>query len=439
MMNIKCKKIAFLFFLLCGFTTINAQSDLALEEAIKIGLENNYNIQLSLKNQEIFQENNSLGEAGFLPNIDAVGSYNGAKQDAKLQFSDGGSINRKGAKSTNLNAAVELDWVIFDGTKMFITKNKLDELERSADLSLKMNIQNAVSAILMTYYQLSLEEKRLEVYQNITEVSKARVELAETKNALGSISNIELTKAKVDYNSDQSSLIRQEQNIRELKSNLNVLMARSAETDFRTIDTTQMGEPLAYETLKSKLFENTDLQLMEQNIKVAQYESKEIGANRLPTVRLNSAYSYNESTSEAGFVQSNQTKGITYGISASIPIFNGSSINRKKQISKLNLEQENIQYERFKNTLIGNFYVTYQLYFNNLKQIEFERESKELAKSNLNIALKNYEIGGISSFDLRDIQISSANAENRYLEALFNAKSAEIELLRITNQIAVGK
>ena len=437
MMNIKTIKVFFLFFMLSN--AIYAQSKLAIDEAIKIGLVNNYNIQLSLKNQEIFQKNNSLGEAGFLPSIDAVGNYNEGIQDAELQFSDGGSINRNDAKSTNLNAAIELDWIIFDGTKMFITKNKLEELERSADLSLKMNIQNALAAILLTYYQLNLEEKRLEVYKNITEVSKERVKLAETKSELGSISKIELVKAKVDFNSDQSALISQEQNIKVLKSILNVLMGRSAEIDFKTSDSITMAKTLNYYDLKSKLNENPDLQLMEQNIKVAQYESKEIGANRLPTIRLNSAYSYNESTSEAGFVQANQTNGITYGISAQIPIFNGSSINRRKQISQLNLEQKNIEYERFNNNLMGQFYVTFQLYFNNIKQIEFEKESKDLANSNLNVALKNYEIGGISSFDLRDIQISAANAENRYLEALFNAKSAEIELLKITNQLAVGK
>lgn len=436
-MNIKTIKVFFLFFMLSN--AIYAQSKLAIDEAIKIGLVNNYNIQLSLKNQEIFQKNNSLGEAGFLPSIDAVGNYNEGIQDAELQFSDGGSINRNDAKSTNLNAAIELDWIIFDGTKMFITKNKLEELERSADLSLKMNIQNALAAILLTYYQLNLEEKRLEVYKNITEVSKERVKLAETKSELGSISKIELVKAKVDFNSDQSALISQEQNIKVLKSILNVLMGRSAEIDFKTSDSITMAKTLNYYDLKSKLNENPDLQLMEQNIKVAQYESKEIGANRLPTIRLNSAYSYNESTSEAGFVQANQTNGITYGISAQIPIFNGSSINRRKQISQLNLEQKNIEYERFNNNLMGQFYVTFQLYFNNIKQIEFEKESKDLANSNLNVALKNYEIGGISSFDLRDIQISAANAENRYLEALFNAKSAEIELLKITNQLAVGK
>jgi outer membrane protein TolC len=421
------------FFSLSG--NLIAQEKLTLDQAIALGLENNYEVKLSELDLSKAKEINTIGEAGFLPTLDANGSYSESVQDANLKFTDGSSINRANAKSTNLNAALSANWEIFDGTKMFITKNTLEELERSADLSLKVAVENTLSGILLTYYQLSLEEKRLEVYEEIAAISAERVKLAENKNKIGSISGIELTKAQVDYNGDQSALIQQQQTINELKTQLNIYLGRSAEIDFNTTDTAALNTTLVYEDLKTKLFNNSSLNLVDLNIKVAQYESKSVFADRLPSVKLNAAYNYTESTSEAGFVQANQNQGITYGVSASIPIFNGFDLKRKSQLSKITIDQRKIEYDQLKNSLLGQFLNAYQLYTNNIKQIDFENKSKNLAKSNLNISLKNYDIGGISSFDLRDIQIAYANAENRYIEAVFNAKSAEIELLRITNQL----
>ena len=412
-----------------------AQEILTLDKAIQLGMENNYDVKFTELEVSKARELNSLGEAGFLPTIDATGSYSESSQDADLTFNDGGGISRTGAKSTNLNAAITADWEVFDGTKMFIAKNKLEELELAADLSLKIAAQNTLSGILLTYYQLSLEEQRLKVYEEITKVSEERVKLAESKSKIGSISGIELSRAKVDFNGDQSALIQQRQTISELKTALNVYIGRSAEIEFTTSDTAELKEELIYDDLKQLLFNNNSLSLVDMNIRVAQYEQKSIFADRLPSVRLNAAYTYAESTTEAGFVQANQNQGITYGVTANIPIFNGFDLKRRNQISAINIDQRKIEYDQLKNSLVAQLLNTFQLYSNNMKQIEFEKESKSLAKNNLEVSLKNYEVGGISSFDLRDIQIAYANAENRYIEAVFNAKSAEIELLRITDQL----
>ena len=70
------RMIAGLGTLLLLFTFLNpgqskAQGVLTLEEAIAIGLEKNYGIQISKNTVEQAENNHSLGNAGFLPVIDA--------------------------------------------------------------------------------------------------------------------------------------------------------------------------------------------------------------------------------------------------------------------------------------------------------------------------------------------------------------------------------
>ncbi len=51
--------------------------------------------------------------------------YNNNNQLQK--FSDGTTRERNGIRSNNLAGAVQLNWTLFDGFKMFATRDKLNE------------------------------------------------------------------------------------------------------------------------------------------------------------------------------------------------------------------------------------------------------------------------------------------------------------------------
>ena len=62
------KKIIIILFLTSPFILFS-QENLSLENAIKIGLKQNFDIQLSEKNLEISKVRNNLANAGGLPTI----------------------------------------------------------------------------------------------------------------------------------------------------------------------------------------------------------------------------------------------------------------------------------------------------------------------------------------------------------------------------------
>src|SRR6187551_2753122 len=138
-MNTKLFFRSLLLFFFC-FTIGNAQEVLTLENAVKIALENNYEIKIADNNLKINKTNVAIGNAGMLPSLSAVATDNNSILNTSQTRSDGNTVNLKNAKTTNLNYGVALDWTIFDGMKMFAKYDQLKEFQNLSDAQRKMTI-----------------------------------------------------------------------------------------------------------------------------------------------------------------------------------------------------------------------------------------------------------------------------------------------------------
>jgi hypothetical protein len=87
------------------------------------------------------------------------------------------------------------------------------------------------------------------------------------------------------------------------------------------------------------------------------------------------------------------------------------------------------------NDINAAFLTTWSNYQNALQMLNLESENLDAARSILKIGQKQYELGSINEVQFRQIQLSSLRAESNYLEAKFNAKSFEIDLLRLSGTL----
>ncbi|MEX2435890.1 MAG: TolC family protein, partial [Balneolaceae bacterium] len=196
--------LTFVFFLITGIQFVHSQDVLTVEEAIQIGLNNNYGIQLSQNEFEIASNNRTLGNAGFLPAIELSASQTERVEDSKFE-AGGESQTTTGARSSVKNAAVNLDWTIFDGLQMFAAYDRLTELEKMGEQSFRLDAELLVSQIINSYYNIIRLNEQLNVLQNTVEVSLERIEIEETKVDLGSGSEYELLQARSDLSADRAA------------------------------------------------------------------------------------------------------------------------------------------------------------------------------------------------------------------------------------------
>ena len=179
--NIKHSNQWFLLSLLLFICTMNtnAQQILSIEEALKIALENNYEIKIAANDLKMDQINNSIGNAGMLPKLTASIVDNNNLQNISQTRSDGTVNSLNNGKSNSLNYGVGLDWTVFDGMKMFAKREQLQELQKLGESELKLSILTKIGDVYGTYYDLVQQQQQLAALDSTIVISKQRLTLAQ--------------------------------------------------------------------------------------------------------------------------------------------------------------------------------------------------------------------------------------------------------------------
>lgn len=426
---------SFILILFCA-ATASAQEVLTLESAVKIALENNYEIKIATNNLTIQKTNVAIGNAGMLPTVTANILDNNSIQNSSQTRQDGTETKLDNAKNNSLTYGVGLDWTIFDGMRMFARMDHLKELQKLGEAQLKLTLITRISDVNAAYYDLVQQQQQLAALDTTIVISNQRLTLAQNRFTIGKASKLEVLNAQVDLNTDQVALLRQKELYANSKILLNQLLARDVATDFKVIDVLKVDSLLLLPELRA-LAEKQNPQLETQiiNKRVAELELKQIKAGRYPTVRVNSAYNFSESQSSLGFVAQSQSRGLNYGFSASLNLFDGFAQNRNEKIAKIQIENSKLNIDQQNLVLNSQLATSYQTYLTNLELIALEENNELIAKQNLNITLDKFRIGTITTLEFRTAQLNYVNAKVRYSNAQFQGKLSEIALRELAGNL----
>jgi len=416
------------------------QEILSLEDAIKISMANNYSINIARNESKIAENNSTIGNAGFLPSVDATGSYVKSSNDTKQEYFDGRTVDQKGAQSTNIAAGVNLDWTIFDGFGMFANIDMLKELNKIGKDNFKAEIETNLAGVIETYYNLIAEQQVLDVLKQAIVISKERVRIAESKKDVGSGSKFDLRQAQVDLNEDRSNLLKEQLAFEQLKVTLNQLMGRDVSSEFNVSDTILVKKDIDLDDLKAKTLEqNTTLQIAKKNLSLSEINLRLARAELYPEISLVGGYNYTKSESEAGFVQSNKNYSLSYGVSASLNLFNGFNTRIKIENAEIGIENGQLNFNQIKANIEANLLNIYKKYLSSLELVELEEENLKIAQESVDIALEKLKLGNITPLEFRETQRKLIDAKSRLVSAQYDAKSAETELLKISGQLIKNK
>ncbi|MFN8297815.1 MAG: TolC family protein [Chitinophagales bacterium] len=421
--------------LLLSAATVFAQETLTVEQAIEIALKNNYDIQLSQNRATIAALNNSPGNAGMLPRINGVVSDNATLNNLNQKYSSGLEVNTNNATGNNLAASVNLNWTLFDGLRMFATKGRLKKLEEIGELNYKDTLQNVVAQTIVAYYDVVSAQQQINAINETIKIAEERVKIADLSFNIGSSSKVDLLQAKVDLNAGRSALLNQRKLIEQKKADLNRILARPAETDFNTQDTI----PVNYEPKLSDPAEldtkNFQLQAALKNLDVAKYSKKEAFSYFLPNLTGNAAYGFTRTNSSSGFALYNQQYGLSGGFTLSLPLFNGLVNWNNYKVAGVQVQSSQFTLERARLQVKVNYYKAIREFLNAKEILKLEEDNIGLAKENASIALERFRLAQSTALELREAERSYTEALTRLVNARFNAKTAETELMRLQGEL----
>lgn len=430
----KRRDLAAVVLFLAGHIVVG--QPVSVDEVVKIALQKNYDIRLSQNSAALAINDNRYGYGVFLPTLNANGSYTKNNNDSRnVTFGDVETI-RSGAQSTNVNGQVQLVWRLFDGTQMFAQRKLYSEQEALAQANVRNQMINSAAGVIANYYGIVRQKQQLKAIQEQTSVSEERVKLAERKLQVGTGGKPELLQAKVDLNAFKTAAIQQETTIRQLKDQLNSLLAMSLPGEYEITDSIPINLGITLEEIQQNVeFTNTTMASARQSIAVADQILHFNRAARSPIINLNSSYNFNRIENELVTSPVAQkyvrNRGYNYGVSISIPILNNLNVTRVIGQAKINRERQKLIYDQQLNILLVGVRIAFTGYENAKKILLIEEENIVLAKENVNIALEGFRRGITTFIELRTAQQSLADAYNRLIAARFSAKVSETELLRL--------
>ncbi|WP_420458475.1 TolC family protein [Neolewinella sp.] len=442
-----------LFLALVACTCVRAQDtlDLSLSDAIQRGLDNNFQIRIAESQLAVAQNNDDYALTQKYPTI-TVGLSPGVGY--RNQSNPASIVVQSTTTSYSVAPIVQLNWVLFNGGRIAINKERLETLADLSKGQLQLQIENTVQDIIDAYYTAVVQREQIEVRRRVLALSRDRIEYQQVRREFGQGGTFDELQARDAYLSDSTNLVVQQVNYANAVRNLLQLLGE--ETLDRPVDlTTELTyEETAYDPadLEARLLaSNRNLQNLLINRDLAALQTRLIETERAPTFGIGASTSYDigvqtgTQTFEFGGDQPGREQELpgiaartlagNVGFTASYLLFDGG--NRRVRIQSARLEEITAQldYQSAQQQLRTALQNTTALYANQTRIIGITQELIENAERNLEIAEERFSGGTINSFDYRQIQLNYANAEFQLLDALLNLKQTETELLRVTGQI----
>lgn len=435
------KRTLIYLFLCCCCCTAQAQKILTLEQAIDLALKNNYDIRLAQNDAAITANDYAYANLAFAPRVNATASRMWNRTQTKQEFLNGSKRDTSGIKAKNFTANVNLAWTLFDGLKMFATRERLEAVRNLGELAVKDQLVNTVANIIAGYYNIVQQKQQLRNIAEQMSISEERVKLSDAKFTTGLGPKTDWLQSKVDYNAQKAAHLRQQTLIEQSKAILNQLMdVEVGNTGYDVLDTIPLNMDLAYGQLRQQIMQkNTGLMVAQQNLTVSQLQLKESKGDYFPVINFNSAYNYSRVNSNAATNSFspvyNQNGVLSYGFSATIPIFNGLNVKRQVRNARLNADYQQLMLDNTRTQVDLSLSTAFKDYEYYKTAVTLEEENMVLARENVMVALERFKQGVSTSIELREAQQSLEDGYFRLINARYNIKLAETQLLRLNGML----
>lgn len=419
-------------FLILTFSYSNAQQLLTSEEAVSIALKNNFDILSATNDAEIARINNTAGNAGMLPDLAVTSGDNFSLNNIDQKLATGEENKYSGSRSNSLNGGVELNWTLFDGGKMFITKSKLNEIQSLGEIRFRDQVLQTVYNVIVAYYDVVRQKQQLVSVNEAISKNQAIVNILKTSFEAGLSPKTNLLQAQIDLNVYRESAINQQVAIMETKRILNQLLSRDANTFFEVTDSIEINNIPDRDKLSEKLFEsNTSVLMMQKEVEIARLGLKEYQSVQLPKVRLNAGYNFLQNDNSTSSVSMNQAYGPQIGGTVSIPLYQAGNASRQIKTARLQLQSTEYNLESTKLQINSELQNTITIYENQQQLLEIEKSNTALAKENLEIAIERLRLGQTTSMELHQAQENYVDSHTRLINFEYYLKVAETKLKQL--------
>ena len=402
---------------------------LSADQAVEIALANNYDVQIVRADADIAHLNNTKGNAGMLPTVNLVANETFTFSAFQQKLANGTEFNNPGALFNNANAAVQLNWTLYDGRRMHIAKKRLETLDALGQLNLQSAIQQTTAAVLQTYYDIASGQLQINAIEEIIALNTERLRIAEARLAAGFAAQTDALQARIDLNQRRSDLLTQQNAVLNAKRALNLLLVRPADTAFEVLPNIENTfTPDRAALLNGIQTRNPSLQALQKSTEVAALQIEESAALRKPRIVGTSQLLALRTDNGAGFALNNTQAGLSAGAGLVLPLYSGGNITRQIETAKVAAKQAALRNDAQRLTLENTLDQLIAAYQTQKEILALEEMNVVSARENLNVSTERFRLGQTTSLETQTAQNTLSQSLTRRNLALYSLKLGEIQL-----------
>ena len=442
MKKVSSRPVLFILMALLPVASLKAQmaGKITLSDAVQIALKNNLGMQIATNNVTIAGVNNDYGVAGGLPYINASAGNQETAGSLRQTFAND-SLNKStnNAFSNSTTASLSGNILLFNGWRVNNTKRRLATVERQSRQQLSSRALILINNVMLKYYDIVRQQSYARTLKQSIDVSRQRLDIVRAQQNVGVANNADLFQSQVDLNTAVQNLQAQQLIVDQGKTDLLTLMTLNPDSAIAVEDTIVVDSTLRLgPILDAVQSANPDVLVADEQITIARFLVKEIGAQRYPSLYFNGGYnlvrSQNSNVNKVTPLM-NLSYGPYVGITLNLPLFNGGVFKKQQEVADINAKNFQLQ----KDTLILNYtsnaVKNWQAYNSNLSQLQTAKANYDLSQKLLDLVLQRFQLRQATIVDVKNAQQSFENAGYILINVSFAAKSAEVQLRRYANQL----
>lgn len=343
-----------------------------------------------------------------------------------------------GAVTYTNSYSAQLTQLLFSGSYLVGLKAAKTYKELYTRSLTRSKIQTTVN-VTKAYYQVLVSNEQIKLLDANLKELKQQLDQTVQENKQGVVEKIDVDRLDVQYN----NLVTNRENvIRSLVLNYELLKF-------------QMGMPIQQDlTLKDKL-EDIDLKdenaetaldtgfyhrrieynLLETNLKLNQLDVLNKKAAFLPTFSANAGIADVYEENHFRYLYDHPYFNNYVGLSLNVPIFSGGQRKNQLRESQINVEKAKNDLVNAKNAFsleVNSAKITYD---NGIASLNSQKRSRELAQEVLRVSKIKYQQGVGSSIEVTQAETDAENADNQYIQALYNTLVSKVDLEKALGNI----
>ena len=338
----------------------------------------------------------------------------------------------------NANYGVNFNQILFDGQVFIALQARATSLEWKKK-NAALTEENIKANIYKIYYQLSASKTQLNILDaNIERLQKlANDAAAMYKN--GFAEKLDVDKVNVQLNNLQTEKLKANNSVTIGFMGLKMLMGMPVKDSLVLTDVINESN-LSTDVLYENDFQYTirkDYQYLSTVKKLSEFNIKRYELSFLPTITMNGAYTKNAQRTKFDFFdkKGNWFETSLIGLNINLPLFNGGSTVAKIKKAKIELQQVENQMSALKNNIDNELSQAKLNYMSSVATVEFQKKNMQLAENVFSQTKKKFEAGAGSNTEISAAQADLVAAQNNFMNALYAALIAKVDLLKASGKL----